>query len=179
MHLFVAVSGVFPELCWSTASCGDISSDLFPRPMAGRRAPCLTQPCPTCSAGSGALILQKGEIRIINQTTCEGLMPQQITPRMMCVGFLSGGVDACQVCGRPVGGSWGEASPGERRGEALTQALSPQGDSGGPLSSVEDDGRIFQAGVVSWGEGCAQRNKPGVYTRLPVFRDWIKEQTGV
>ncbi|XP_035120984.2 suppressor of tumorigenicity 14 protein isoform X1 [Callithrix jacchus] len=99
--------------------------------------------------GTGALILQKGEIRIINQTTCESLLPQQITPRMMCVGFLSGGVDSCQ------------------------------GDSGGPLSSVEADGRIFQAGVVSWGDGCAQRNKPGVYTRLPLFRDWIKEETGV
>ncbi|XP_027267542.1 suppressor of tumorigenicity 14 protein isoform X1 [Cricetulus griseus] len=103
----------------------------------------------TQEGGTGALILQKGEIRVINQTTCEDLMPQQITPRMMCVGFLSGGVDSCQ------------------------------GDSGGPLSSVETEGRIFQAGVVSWGEGCAQRNKPGVYTRLPAVRDWIKEQTGV
>ncbi|XP_062950714.1 suppressor of tumorigenicity 14 protein [Cynocephalus volans] len=103
----------------------------------------------TQEGGTGSLILQKGEIRVINQTTCESLLPQQITARMMCVGFLSGGVDACQ------------------------------GDSGGPLSSVEADGRIFQAGLVSWGEGCAQRNKPGVYTRLPVFRDWIKEQTGV
>lgn len=103
----------------------------------------------TKEGGTGALILQKGEIRVINQTTCEELLPQQITPRMMCVGFLSGGVDSCQ------------------------------GDSGGPLSSVEKDGRIFQAGVVSWGEGCAQRNKPGVYTRIPEVRDWIKEQTGV
>ncbi|GAB1294002.1 Suppressor of tumorigenicity 14 protein homolog [Apodemus speciosus] len=103
----------------------------------------------TEEGGTGALVLQKGEIRVINQTTCEDLMPQQITPRMMCVGFLSGG--------------WTPA----------------RGDSGGPLSSVEKDGRIFQAGVVSWGEGCAQRNKPGVYTRLPVVRDWIKEQTGV
>ncbi|XP_062054451.1 suppressor of tumorigenicity 14 protein [Lepus europaeus] len=103
----------------------------------------------TQEGGSGALVLQKGEIRIINQTTCEDLLPQQITPRMMCVGFLSGGVDACQ------------------------------GDSGGPLSSVEGDGRFFQAGVVSWGEGCAQRNKPGVYTRVSLFRAWIKDQTGV
>ncbi|XP_006731231.2 suppressor of tumorigenicity 14 protein [Leptonychotes weddellii] len=103
----------------------------------------------TQEGGSGALVLQKGEIRVINQTTCESLLPQQITPRMMCVGYLSGGVDACQ------------------------------GDSGGPLSSVEADGRIFQAGVVSWGDGCAQRDKPGVYTRISEFRDWIKEQTGV
>ncbi|XP_053515462.1 suppressor of tumorigenicity 14 protein isoform X2 [Artibeus jamaicensis] len=103
----------------------------------------------TYEGGTVVLVLQKGEIRVINQTTCEKLLPQQITPRMMCVGYLSGGVDACQ------------------------------GDSGGPLSSVEADGRIFQAGVVSWGDGCAQRDKPGVYTRIPVLRDWIKEQTGV
>ncbi|XP_058145451.1 suppressor of tumorigenicity 14 protein isoform X2 [Dasypus novemcinctus] len=103
----------------------------------------------TQEGGTGAVVLQKGEIRVINQTTCEKLLPQQITARMMCVGYLSGAVDACQ------------------------------GDSGGPLSSVEADGRIFQAGVVSWGEGCARREKPGVYTRLPWFRSWIKDQTGV
>lgn len=62
-------------------------------------AACLSPPWLAVSPGTGALILQKGEIRVINQTTCEDLMPQQITPRMMCVGFLSGGVDSCQVRG--------------------------------------------------------------------------------
>jgi suppressor of tumorigenicity protein 14 len=151
--------------------------DFSPHSMAPLGAASSSQPCSALSPGTGALILQKGEVRVINQTTCEELMPQQITPRMMCVGFLAGGVDACQVCERPE--EWGGAGAAPWGAGDSCKAYSTQGDSGGPLSSVEADGRIFQAGVVSWGDGCAQRNKPGVYTRLPVFRDWIKEQTGV
>ncbi|XP_058713142.1 suppressor of tumorigenicity 14 protein isoform X1 [Poecile atricapillus] len=103
----------------------------------------------TTEGGSGASILQKAEIRLINQTVCNQLLTDQLTPRMMCVGILTGGVDACQ------------------------------GDSGGPLVSVEPSSRMFLAGVVSWGDGCAQRNKPGVYSRLTSLRDWIQEHTGL
>jgi trypsin len=38
-----------------------------------------------------------------------------------------------------------------------------QGDSGGPI--IDKSTRVL-LGLVSWGEGCAQAGKPGVYTRV-------------
>uniref|UniRef100_A0A672IXT4 Suppressor of tumorigenicity 14 protein homolog n=1 Tax=Salarias fasciatus TaxID=181472 RepID=A0A672IXT4_SALFA len=102
----------------------------------------------TREGGFGAKVLQKAQVRIINQNVCDKLMDGQITSRMLCAGVLTGGVDACQ------------------------------GDSGGPLSSPSGT-RMFLGGVVSWGDGCARRNKPGIYTTVTKFRGWIKEKTGV
>ncbi|XP_060696339.1 transmembrane protease serine 9-like isoform X2 [Hemiscyllium ocellatum] len=98
--------------------------------------------------GSLPRILQKANVDIIDDNTCKNIY-SQFTERMLCAGFLSGGVDSCQ------------------------------GDSGGPLACMQPDGKWFLAGIVSFGFQCARPGFPGVYARVTALRDWVQEQTGV
>jgi len=50
-----------------------------------------------------------------------------------------------------------------------------QGDSGGPIFDKNSNGRFFQIGITSFGNGCGARNFPGVYTEAnnENIRDFI------
>jgi secreted trypsin-like serine protease len=52
-----------------------------------------------------------------------------------------------------------------------------QGDSGGPMVHETADHRFVQAGIVSFGLGCARRAYPGVYTPIAEFRADIQKAT--
>lgn len=50
-----------------------------------------------------------------------------------------------------------------------------QGDSGGPLACQQDK-ISYLYGIVSWGDGCGRVNKPGVYTKVSNYIQWINSK---
>jgi trypsin len=53
-----------------------------------------------------------------------------------------------------------------------------QGDSGGPLVYKKGTD-VTLVGIVSYGNGCARKYYPGVYTRISSYVQWIKNEIGV
>ncbi|CAJ0958854.1 unnamed protein product [Ranitomeya imitator] len=59
-------------------------------------------------------------------------------------------------------------------GYSIEARDSCKGDSGGPFAVIYRN-TWYLVGVVSWGEGCAQEGKYGVYTRVSNYISWIKD----
>ncbi|XP_050350282.1 serine protease snake-like [Nymphalis io] len=100
--------------------------------------------------------LQAAVVDFIETPVCETLLRKfrnrhwgGFQDHQMCAGNLTGGIDTCQ------------------------------GDSGSPVQvkiPLKTKGKIYwTVAITSFGIKCGQRNRPGVYTRVSSFIDWIEE----
>ncbi|XP_019393657.1 PREDICTED: serine protease 55 [Crocodylus porosus] len=94
-------------------------------------------------------MLQKVEMQLISKKQCSQWI-SQLSDNMLCAGYEEGGKDACQ------------------------------GDSGGPLVCTYGNiRRWFAVGIVSWGQNCAERHSPGMYTIIINYLIWIQRKTAL
>ncbi|XP_065317008.1 uncharacterized protein LOC135925547 isoform X4 [Gordionus sp. m RMFG-2023] len=90
--------------------------------------------------------IRQVKVPILSNYVCNEWLKKseaEIKDTMLCAGYEEGKKDACQ------------------------------GDSGGPLLCKNDRGQWEIQGIVSWGILCAEPKLPGVYTRVPMYVDWI------
>lgn len=92
--------------------------------------------------------LQEVQLPVISSEECRRrtlfLPIYQITDNMFCAGYEKGGRDACL------------------------------GDSGGPMMCQKSDGHWILMGITSNGDGCARAGRPGVYTKVTNYLNWIR-----
>jgi secreted trypsin-like serine protease len=88
--------------------------------------------------------LLKAQVPYVSDATCKRSYPGLVDREELCAGYPRGGVDTCQ------------------------------GDSGGPMFRKDENNAWVQVGVVSWGEGCARPDFPGVYTQVSHFAPEIR-----
>jgi secreted trypsin-like serine protease len=92
--------------------------------------------------GAQQRYLLKATVPFVSDTTCNSaaMYNGEVIPSdEICAGYAAGGVDTCQ------------------------------GDSGGPMFRQDSANAWIEVGIVSWGDGCARPNKPGVYSQVSTF----------
>jgi trypsin len=87
------------------------------------------------------------EVPLLTKDLCKDMFPD-VQESTICAGDLtSGGRDSCQ------------------------------GDSGGPMVAMNSNGQLELVGIVSQGEGCAQKESPGLYVRVASHAEFIADAT--
>ncbi|XP_055955066.1 ovochymase-1 [Patella vulgata] len=92
-------------------------------------------------------VLKQAMVPVLNTSICnsQDYYHGDVLDTMFCAGYFKGQVDACH------------------------------GDSGGPLVCQYSAGQWYIQGIISWGIGCADAKKPGIYTKVYKFLPWIQD----
>ena len=100
----------------------------------------------TSEGGDAPAKLQEVRVPIVADRTCAAGNTSFEAGTQLCAGYAEGGRDSCQ------------------------------GDSGGPMFVETRGGSRFVVGAVSYGDGCARANRPGVYARVSAdtLREFIR-----
>ncbi|NWS69088.1 ACRO protein, partial [Crotophaga sulcirostris] len=96
-------------------------------------------------------VLQEARVKLQDLKKCNssGWYRGALHPYNLCAQYPKGGINTCQ------------------------------GDSAGPLLCQDtSSGQFSLVGVTSRGRGCARTRRPGVYTAIQPFGDWILAQMG-
>ena len=96
----------------------------------------------------GSTVLKQAKVPLVNRKKCQKVFDYNIHETQVCAGYKRGGLDSCA------------------------------GDSGGPLlcpKRIGNETRWIVYGVTSYGEGCGERGKFGIYTKVRKYLDWINQ----
>jgi secreted trypsin-like serine protease len=98
----------------------------------------------TREGGGQSDALRKATVPFVTDASCARSYGSDFRAATeICAGFTQGGVDTCQ------------------------------GDSGGPMVKLAPSGELREVGIVSYGNGCARPNFPGVYSEVQSFSNDI------
>lgn len=109
-----------------------------------------------------SLVLQEGYVPVVDTGICNSQIRDRINEAGLAAAYPGLVIDGVTQLCAGIGGS-----------DAC------QGDSGGPLVIRKSSSTPVQAGVVSWGMGCAREESPGVYMRVSAFAPWVSAVTGI
>lgn len=102
----------------------------------------------TSEGGNGSNALKEATVPVVSDTQCDAWYGGAITPSQhVCAGYQQGGTDTCQ------------------------------GDSGGPMMVRDTNNNFLLAGITSWGDGCAKKERPGVYSEVATLSSFISAMT--
>ncbi len=159
--LFDDWTGAYDVALLRLASPAPLGGNIALAPLATvADAPAYAAGAPAFATGWGTLQYNTGlypsglnqvEVQMYSDETCRADYTtiygfDVLEDSMICAGVPAGGKDTCN------------------------------GDSGGPLVVRKGETGWIQVGITSWGYQCAEPNAPGIYSRVPSFVDWIKQE---